>query len=34
MFDTQYRARKQSGSNPQTQEVSQGTGWDQGDQTG
>jgi len=34
VFDTQYRARKQGGLNPQTQEVSQGVGWGQGDQTG
>jgi hypothetical protein len=33
-FTNQYRARKQGGQNPQTQEVWQGTGWGQGDQTG
>jgi hypothetical protein len=33
-FTTQYRARKHGGENPQTQEVWQGTGWGQGDQTG
>jgi hypothetical protein len=33
-FTQQYRARKQGGMNPQTQETWQGTGWGQGDQTG
>ncbi len=34
-FNQQFRARKQPREfNPQTQEVQQGTGWGQGDQTG
>ena len=34
VFNQQYRARKQRYQNPQTQEMFQGTGWGQGDQTG
>ncbi len=35
VFDHQFRARKSPGAyNPQTQEVQQGTGWGQGDQSG
>ena len=35
VFQRQYRARKWPGAyNPQTQEVQQGTGWGQGDQSG
>ncbi len=33
-FTHQYRARKHRYMNPQTQEMFQGTGWGQGDQTG
>jgi hypothetical protein len=33
-FTNQYRARKHRWMNPQTQEMFQGTGWGQGDQTG
>ena len=33
-FEQQYRARKQRYQNPQTQEMFQGVGWGQGDQTG
>jgi len=34
VFDTHYRARKMRYMNPQTQEMFQGTGWGQGDQSG
>ncbi len=35
VFNKQFRARKFPGEfNPQTQEVQQGTGWGQGDQSG
>ena len=33
-FTQQFRARKQRRGNPQTQEMFQGTGWGQGDQSG
>ena len=33
-YTHQYRARKMRYMNPQTQEMFQGTGWGQGDQTG